>query len=240
MTEEERRIAELYAGYDRNEKVQARWNQGSPGNAAILKERNIWFEEAISGRGGLSGKKMLDLGCGNGGFVESLISLGARRDDIYGVDVAFERLLKAKRSYDDVHFLEAEGTRLPFKSEAFDVIALLTVLSSVSDQGVRSLIAREASRVLTKDGFIIWYDIRVLNPVNSATRAVSRRSLRQLFPGFSIDVRSLTVVPPLARAAARVGSWTYSAMSKVPWLHSHNVGLLTKSTMPLSEIKSDD
>jgi len=48
------------------------------------------------------------------------------------------------------------------------------------------------------------------------------------FAGYEVQLRSLTLLPPLAR---RLGPWTealYPLLGLCPWLRTHLVGLLIK------------
>ena len=55
------------------------------------------------------------------------------------------------------------------------------------------------TRVLREDGRIVWYDMFVDNPRNPNVRGIRRGELKQLFEGFDVDVRRVTLLEPLAR-----------------------------------------
>ena len=63
-------------------------------------------------------------------------------------------------------------------------------------------VASKMLRVLKKDGLIIWHDFFVKDPRSSDVRAIAKNEIHQLFPGCQIDLRRITVAPPLVRSIA--------------------------------------
>ncbi len=70
----------------------------------------------------------------------------------------------------------------------------------------------------------MWLDIRYSNPANTAVHGVTARRLKQLFPGWRVDVRSAGLLPPLARRLGRSTPVTYPILQAIPPLRSHLVG----------------
>jgi hypothetical protein len=83
-------------------------------------------------------------------------------------------------------------------------------------------------RVLKPDGLIIWYDFSVNNPKNPDVSGVKKREIVALFSGCRLDLRRITLAPPLMRWLAR-RSWflTYVASSIRPFC-THYIGAITK------------
>jgi len=154
---------------------------------------------------------VLDLGCGRG---EVLGRIGLGRRGV-GVDPAGERLRAAP-----LPVAVADGAALPFPDDTFVAVTLVNVVSSVPDQGHRERLAAEVRRVLVTGGTVLWYDQRWPNPANRATRAVTRRRVARLFPDATMELRSLTVVPALARLAPGA----YSGLHRLAGLRTHLVG----------------
>jgi hypothetical protein len=93
---------------------------------------------------------------------------------------------------------------------------------------VRKEVAGEIVRVLRPGGAVLWYDFRVDNPANPNVRGISRSSIRALFPELRYHLRSLTLIPPLARRVVPV-SWTLAiVLERLPFLRSHILGVLEK------------
>jgi len=97
-----------------------------------------------------AGDRVLDVGCGDGAFAAELVEAGCR---VAAVDVAAEAVRRARERAPqaDVHRV-AEGERLPFGEDEFDVVWAGEVLEHVAD--VAGLLA-EVRRVLDWGGRIL-------------------------------------------------------------------------------------
>jgi ubiquinone/menaquinone biosynthesis C-methylase UbiE len=147
---------------------------------------------------------------------------------VVGVDLLIDRLHTLREKGDVTPTVNADAALLPFPDGAFDAVVMFTMLSSVPEDSARVAICAEVDRVLAPGGGVLWYDFRVPSPGNSATRPVTRSSLRSYFPNFSGPIASLTVLPPLARRLGRVHRM-YSILAKVPVLRTHLAACLTKA-----------
>src|ERR671932_1378084 len=104
----------------------------------------------------LQGKRILDIGCGLGMYVEKFRNFS---DRVYGVDVDSDKVAQASQRLPNI--VEAPGEALPFPDESFDVILLNEVIEHVDDD--RATI-REAYRCLAPGGQIIIYAPNRLYP----------------------------------------------------------------------------
>lgn len=93
---------------------------------------------------------LLDIGC-NGGFLTSKIAEQAGNADIVVLDLDRDSVAHACRSY-SLAGLVADGCRLPFKNDSFDLITCLEVLEHVPEPGQ---IVEESFRCLKKGGRLI-------------------------------------------------------------------------------------
>jgi ubiquinone/menaquinone biosynthesis C-methylase UbiE len=79
----------------------------------------------------LTGKRVLDVGCGTGLF---FIYASGCADMVVGVDVSHKLLLKAKeeaKKADNVYVLQADADHLPFSAGAFKAVFAFTVLQNM-------------------------------------------------------------------------------------------------------------
>lgn len=97
----------------------------------------------------LVNQSVLDLGCGNGRYLEKITTL---TDKAIGVDQSFQQL---KQSNKDLSFITADASKLPFKNECFDIVLSCWVFGTILDLNKRLKVLSEAIRVLKPNGSII-------------------------------------------------------------------------------------
>lgn len=221
------RLGEVYDGYRR---IGAKWTLANSGNRAILAERRSATRAALSACGllPLGGRRVLEVGSGVGGELAWFLELGARPADLVGVDLLAERVAEARAEHPGLRFEVADGRRLDFPEAMFDLVLALTLFSSIVEPRHRSAVAAEMRRVLRPGGAILWYDVRVRNPRNPNLLAMPRAELDRLFPGLSIDARSITVAPPLARRLGLLAGPVYPVLAAIPALRSHLLATIRK------------
>lgn len=97
----------------------------------------------------VSGKKVLEIGCGSG---RGLGYLSARAKEVIGGDYSTENLDYAHRHYGNrIELLALDALSLPFRDGIFDVIVAMEVLQYIS--GIGDLLA-ECRRVLKSSGIL--------------------------------------------------------------------------------------
>jgi len=103
--------------------------------------------------GSVAGKKLLDVGCGDGAIAFELARRGAR---VTALDadpsmIAAARL-RAKREAAHVQFVEGNAESLPFDDATFDIVVAVTVLCFVQDA---ERAVTEIVRVLKPEGRLV-------------------------------------------------------------------------------------
>ena len=118
----------------------------------------------ISSRGNIAGKKILDLGCGEGG---TAVTLAENNATVYAVDFKATRIHKLR---DKLHESDLEmstqvckAQNLPFNSDFFDGVILQDVFEHLHDQ---STALTEIHRVLKPDGFVYVSTPNRWSPLN--------------------------------------------------------------------------
>jgi len=143
-----------------------------------LARRLRWIERCA---GPLDGRRVLDAGCGGGGYVRALAARGAAAR---GVEIDGEKLVKA-RAFADVRARLVQGDleRAPFASACFDLVLLNEVLEHVPDDAAA---LREAFRLLRPGGALILFAPNRLFPFEThglTTRA--GRPVSHVWPGLA-------------------------------------------------------
>lgn len=111
--------------------------------------------------------RALDVGCGDGRLDAMLEPLG----ELHGVDVSPELVAAAADTAPHGRFQVADGTRLPFADDAFDLTFTVCVLHHV-EPPERLGYLRELARVTRTGGLVVVFEH---NPLNPLTRLVVRR-----------------------------------------------------------------
>jgi SAM-dependent methyltransferase len=229
-TKEISRIRKAYQTYRDEEIAGRRWSHTNPGNQAMVGERRKILRDFLGTYGflPLADRKILDVGCGAGGELAHFLTWGAASDNLCGVDLLPERIEAARANHPKLSFSCGNAEILDFPEGAFDLILLFTVLSSILEPAMAGNLCAEVARVLKPGGAVLFYDFRFRNPYNPNVHGVTRKTLSRLFPEFYMHLQSLTLLPPLAR---RLGRWTetlYPPLVRLPFLRTHNLGLLVK------------
>lgn len=182
-----------------------------------------------NGLGDLSRIKALDVGCGSGGWIRTLMEWGARTENLCGVDLLQNRIDEAKRLTPGVDFRTASGFSISYDAESFDFVSAHTVFSSITDSSARDALAREMTRVLKRDGAILIYDYRISHPQNPDTVGIGASEIARLFPEFSLVSKSMTLAPPIARPLSRVSPLlAFAGEIFFPFLRTHAIHFLKK------------
>jgi ubiquinone/menaquinone biosynthesis C-methylase UbiE len=188
-------------------------------------EREAVLVKAI---GVVSNGTIVDLGCGGGHLALTLERLVGRPAHYVGVDLLEDRITDARERVPWGEFHVASADRLPFNDASVDVLVTATLFSSIPDPWFRREISREIGRVLRPNGRIVVYDLRYPSPRNSAVVPIRQKELLDMFPGWHIASRTVTLLPPLARSPIGRRGRRYKVLSKVPLLRSHMISVITR------------
>ena len=128
--------------------------------------------------GAAPGRRMLDVGCGQGDDAAALARLVAPGGVVVGVDGSQSMIEEARRRHGEVEGLSfdvADGAHLPFDDASFDACRIDRVLQHVADPVP---VVREMVRVLRPEGVLVAFDNdwETLT-VDSADRALTRTVL---------------------------------------------------------------
>ena len=155
-----------------NEQVRSFWEKNpvaaaaipaEPGSAAFFAQFDAlreaddcepWdFSNRIHGYTGSKGKRVLDIGCGNGYVLAQYARHGA---DVHGIDLTETALELSRRRFELAGlsglFQRTDGDTIPYPDGFFDVVCSMGVLHHIEDP--RPMLA-EIRRVLRPGGEII-------------------------------------------------------------------------------------
>jgi 2-polyprenyl-3-methyl-5-hydroxy-6-metoxy-1,4-benzoquinol methylase len=105
---------------------------------SLLNQNNIQLEEI----------SVLDVGCGYGGLLRFLATLGAAPKNLFGIDLMEYRIEYAQSlSPADIHFSIGDAQSLSFADSRFDMLCSFTIFSSILDETVQNNVAKEMNRV---------------------------------------------------------------------------------------------
>jgi SAM-dependent methyltransferase len=224
---EEARIQQAYAKRQGN----VRYSWFSPGHLFIVQDRERRLLASLRKRGfaALDTKEILEIGCGIGYWLREFIKWGAQPAKISGVDLLPDRVAQARELCPKgVRIQCGSAAKLAFPDNTFDIVLQATVFTSVLDDDMKRQMASEMIRVVKGSGLILWYDYHVNNPWNPDVRGVKKQEIYQLFPGCRIELRRITLAPPLVRLLARYSWLVCYLLAKIPWLCTHYLGAIQK------------
>jgi ubiquinone/menaquinone biosynthesis C-methylase UbiE len=202
-------------------------------NPAALFIRQTIEREVIAGleRGGalpLAERRVLDVGCGPGQWLADLETWGAKQERLAGVDLVAERVERARARLPAADVRLGDAAELPWEDSSFDLVLQSMMFTSILDASVRAAAAREMARVLRPGGLVLWYDFFTDNPRNPNVRGIRKRELRELFPGFGVRWRRVTLAPPLVRLLAPRARPLATALQALRLLDTHALALLRR------------
>lgn len=173
--------------------------------------------------------RLTEVGCGAGGNLLEFLRLGCAPAHLTGCELLPERLQMARERLPAAVVLHGgDATEAPIAAASQDIVAQVTVFSSVLDTAARQHLAQAMWRWLKPGGAVLWYDFTVDNPHNAQVRGMPRRRLAELFPEGRVRAQRLTLAPPIARRVAALHPALYTVFNSVPALRTHLLAWIDK------------
>lgn len=226
---EQERIRSVYRDWLRQERLAAyAWHRPEIMEQHAARHRVAGAMLAATVGKDLSDTRIIDVGCGSGGFLRQLIDWGANPTRLVGTEYQPQRLELAR-------LRTAPGVRwhlgdLGFAADAsFELAVANTVFSSILEPEQRAMLAADMWRTVMPGGWCMVFDFRYNNPRNKQVRRVDWHELRRFWPTPVFRHQTLMLAPPIARrlaGAPRLLSELLVALA--PALRSHFIYMARK------------
>lgn len=191
------------------------------------RERVVLQTLAQCGFLALENYRILEVGCGSGGVLREYLRWGAKANQLYGIDLLFNRVVEAHSSVSDLMLACANGQFLPYADHSFDIVLQYTAISSILDPMIKKDVACEMLRVLRPDGIILWHDFW-LNPVNKQTKGIRPAEIKALFPHCKYSFQKTILAPPIARRVVPFSLGTAHFLESLSIFNTHYVASIRK------------
>ena len=225
-------IEEIKKRYERRKLLSenTRYSYFNKGNLFIVQEKQRKLLDLLHRQGFRSLKKMkiLEVGCGNGGWLRDFVQWGAHSENLYGIDLLKDRIEEAKKINPNFNFLCANAEKLDFDDKSFDIVIVATCFTSILDAKMKKNIAREILRVVKIGGIILWYDFRFDNPWNPDVKGIEKKEIKELFGDCDYNFNLTTLLPPLTRRLVPLSLLACELLAKIPFLKTHYLVVIKK------------
>lgn len=229
-TDRQRDLDSIRSTYDAYQREGRRriWDTTNKGFARLVRNRDRNIVDLV-GRGlPVSGGRVLDVGFGDTRLAKAVRDAQLPVARWVGVDVDPTAVHEAGLTAPWADFVVGSADRLPFANGSFDVVLASALFSSFPSHRFEEAVSAEIGRILKPRGWLVWYDLRYPNPTNPAVHGITRQRLQVLFPGWPSELRTTSLLPPLARRLGPATSWAYPLLERVPLLRSHVIGRLQR------------
>lgn len=170
----------------------------------------------------LAGTRLLEVGCGNGGNLLEFLRMGCAAENLTGLELLPERAARARRALPSgVRVLAGDALQAEIEPASQDIVFQAVVFSSLLDDGFQQKLAEAMWCWVKPGGALLWYDFVYDNPANRDVRGVPLRRVRELFPNGRVEVRRVTLAPPIARRVCRIHPSLYTVFNALPLLRTH-------------------
>jgi alpha-1,3-rhamnosyl/mannosyltransferase len=176
-----------------------------------IEERHWWhrgmraISEALLGNRLDRGGRLLDVGCGTGGFLSWLSQRGSF-ENVAGVDISAEAISRAQIRVPEAELTVAPAWDLPFANASFRLVVMNDVLQHVPEGRVNSSLA-ELRRVVSDDGAVLLRTngARRIHREGEEWRVYDREELNRVIEqaGFSCERLTYTNLGGALWATAR-------------------------------------
>jgi len=155
---------------------------------------DVWIEKIIEYGEINESSRVLDVGCGTGGFPLGIVSL--KKALICALEPSSEMLKRAVAKDDSrtILWVQGDGQKLPFRDDFFDCVFMTLVIHHIED---KELALQEIYRTLKKGGNCV---------IMTHSHYRIKRNILSYFPGLmAIDLKRFPTIPSLKSMMDKVG-----------------------------------
>ena len=228
--DEMNRIREIYKARDLGGKRNLyAWHHPYEHYFNAMKQRMISAALHFAYGGSIAELEVLDVGCGTGDFLRTLISWGGDPENLVGTDFLPDGLEQA-RAMSPAGIKWHLGEINYEIGGAFDLVSAHTVFSSILDNDVRKSLALDMWNKIKPNGWLMVFDFRYNTPYNDNVRKVSRKELNQLWPHSKEQfIQTGLLVPPLSRRIIKNNFWFAELLTVLfPFTRTHFIYMARK------------
>ena len=164
----------------------------------ILDSKQTFMLTKILNNVNLTKIKLLDIGAGEGNFILKMISLGIKPKNIVAVEYLENRYEKLVEKLSHIRSLNADFLDVNL-NEKYELITLMAVLTSITDNNLRYTILNKAVDSLEEGGMLIIYDYFDDNErfLTENYRALSLKKVKKLPKRYSVVVHKNVYIKSL-------------------------------------------
>ena len=229
MITERQRVEDEYKKYSKTGNLYDLWSIFNPMPLySHQKKEKMLLKLLKPYKNAISSFKILDIGCGHGDLLHQLIMYGANLYNLYGFDIRFDTVKAGKTQYPFLNLINSNAQMLPFQDNTFDIVCLMTCLSSIPDQSTKRNIVKEVDRVLKKGGFIVYYDLKSPRYINNNLKGIPKSELLSLFPNYNITLYSTTLNCGLVKRIINISWLVTEIIEKIKVFNTNYIGIFIK------------
>lgn len=151
--------------------------------------KQTWMMSKILNTENLAKSRYLDIGAGEGNFILKMISFGIQNKNITAIEYLKNRYEKLMEKLPHIQSVNDDFLNVKLEDK-YDIITLMAVLTSITDNDLRYSILDKALDSLEENGMLIVYDYfdEKENFLNENYRALSLKKTQKLAEKYSVTV----------------------------------------------------